>query len=85
MSETDSLCNEVSKVREPGKQERLRSGRKEGEKQTKPKRARTKQKQSVMETQERMYFILRFLENSSFKKEVGSSTGCNNEVKVIMK
>ena len=47
MSETDSLCNEVSKVREPGKQERLRSGRKEGEKQTKPKRARTKQKQSV--------------------------------------
>ena len=37
MNEADSLCNEVSKVREPGKQGRLRSGRKEGEKQTKPK------------------------------------------------
>ena len=68
MSETDSFCNEVSKVREPGKQGRLRSSRKEGEKQTKPKRARTKQKQSVMETQERVYFILRFLENSNVSR-----------------
>ena len=61
MSEADSLCNKISEAREPGKQGHLRSGRKEGEKNKQTELEQNKNK--AMETQERIYLLLRFLES----------------------